>query len=483
MRKITALLLLCCIATFAHARDGYKVTLKLSDVKDSLVYLAHYYGKGFPTIYRQDSAILDHSGNAVFQSTKKLTGGIYIVYVNGTQNYFEMLLDNGDEFSINAKLSKMPAETTIKGSAENDHFKEFIAFQTDLAKDQQGFSANLAKAKTPADTAAIRAQQTANYKKDLTTRHEFEKKYAGTLLAAILNAMERPEVPEGIHKLPDGKVDSFFAYHYTKEHYWDGFNFQDDRLIYTPIFEAKLKDYMATMVVPAPDSFERESDTLLARSRGTQDVFKYTLSWLTHEAETSKYMGMDAAFVYLVNEYYAKGAASWLPDSTVEKYITRANAIAPNMLGTPAVDLAMKDTSGKLTPLSAVDSKYTVVIFWEPSCGHCQHEVPLLDSAYRASLKAKGVKIYAVRTDDPVEQWKKYIHEHQIGDWINVYDPERTVNYHTAYDVNVTPTIYLLRKENGRQVIRGKKLDHSNIGDVIDMLERKDKTAALDKKN
>ena len=115
-----------------------------------------------------------------------------------------------------------------------------------------------------------------------------------------------------------------------------------------------------------------------------------------------------------------------------------------------------------------------MLVFWTPSCGHCQKEIPLLDSVYNASLKAKGVKVYAVRTEDDPKQWQDFIAKNHLEDWINVYDPNHYSDYRSKYDVYSTPVIYLL-DENKK--ILGKKLDHSNIMQVIEMQERKGKSA------
>jgi thiol-disulfide isomerase/thioredoxin len=134
----------------------------------------------------------------------------------------------------------------------------------------------------------------------------------------------------------------------------------------------------------------------------------------------------------------------------------------------------MQDFSGKKTTLSSMNSKYTLLVFWAPGCGHCQEMMPKIDSAYRASLKAKGLKIYAVRTEDDPKQWQDYIKEHHLEDWTHVYDPERRSDFRSKYNVYSTPVIYLLDE---KKIIIGKRLDHSNIGQVIEMHERKGKAA------
>lgn len=475
-RTLSAILLLSALAFTAQAKDGYKISVRFTDFKDSMIYLLHYYAKPMPTIYKSDSARMDKNGVATFQSSKQTLGGIYLVLTSDRKKYFEFLLNNGDDMGITVsakgKAEGVLEDLSYKNSPENDRFIAYMNFLKGFGSEQQKLQNDYAAAKTKEDSATVRKKMATSGKQLTDYRHDYAAKYPGTLLGNIFNALDVPQVPEGVHKLPNGQVDSSFAYDYYKGHFWDKFDFHDDRLIHTPIYDAKLDEYMNKLVVPYVDSVEKEADWLLKKTRGTKELFKYTLHWLTYNAETSKVMGMDEVFVYLVENYHMKGDADWLGNDDLQKYIKRVREIAPNVIGNVAPEIRMQDVSGKEVPLSSIKAKYTVVAFWEPSCGHCQKEIPALDSVYNAVLKARGVKVYAVRTDDPVEQWQKFIKEHNLQDWTNVYDPEHRSNYHSDYDVKTTPTIYLLDE---KKIIRGKRLDHTNINDVINMLERKEK--------
>src|ERR1017187_2302334 len=102
MKKITlvAILFLICMAELSSARQAYRVQLKMTDVKDTLCYLVHYYGKGRPTIFITDSIMLDKNGSAVFNSTDPaFVGGIYIILLGDkARTNFEFLLNKGDDF-------------------------------------------------------------------------------------------------------------------------------------------------------------------------------------------------------------------------------------------------------------------------------------------------------------------------------------------------------------------------------------------------
>ena len=137
----------------------------------------------------------------------------------------------------------------------------------------------------------------------------------------------------------------------------------------------------------------------------------------------------------------------------------------------------MLDTTGKPFPLYNVAADYTVVVFWDPTCGHCKEELPHLDSVYRANWQAHNVKMYGVLSADSKEdlkqEWLKYIREHNLKDWVNVYQTKEmeTANsaaqkpgYRQLYDVTLTPTIYLLDKEKH---IIAKKLTWQQLDDLL----------------
>jgi thiol-disulfide isomerase/thioredoxin len=476
MNRFTMMaILLCSMALNGIAREGYHITLKMPAAPDSVVYLVHYYGKPLPTIYKRDSARLDKKGVAVFDSKDpEFTGGIYMMLLSDRKTYFEFLLDKGDDMTITADISKLPQGLTFKNSAENEHFQEYVGFLKGYSARQQDLHKEYANARTAEDTAAIRKKSAITSKELTAYRKAQAQKYPGTLLATIFHSLEIPQVPEGEHMLPDGKTkDSSFAYNYYKNHYWDAFDLSDDRLIHTPVFDAKLEEYMNKLVMPWPDSVIKESNMLLTKTKDSKELFKYTLWWLTHNAENSKIMGMDEVFVYLVENYYMKGEASWLTSDELTKYVDRAMKIAPNVIGNLAPEIKLPNLmTQKEESLQAVKAKYTLVLFYAPTCGHCKEEIPHIDSLYKASLKAKGLKVYCVSTEGDEAAAKDFVTKHKLGDWITTWDPEHVGDWRSKYDVYSTPSIYLLDE---KKIIRGKRLDHSNIASLVEMMERKEK--------
>src|SRR5665648_674624 len=69
----------------------FQIKVTLEGLKDSNIYLAHYYGS---KILRIDSAQLDKTGTALFKYKEKRISGIYVIYLN-KDKYFDFLV--GDD--------------------------------------------------------------------------------------------------------------------------------------------------------------------------------------------------------------------------------------------------------------------------------------------------------------------------------------------------------------------------------------------------
>ena len=76
-------------------------------------------------------------------------------------------------------------------------------------------------------------------------------------------------------------------------------------------------------------------------------------------------------------------------------------------------------------------------------------------------------------SEDDEKAWKDFIQKHHLEDWVHVWDPERKSRFRDQYNVYMTPILYLL---DDKKIIRAKRLDYLNIADVINMLEKKEKS-------
>jgi thiol-disulfide isomerase/thioredoxin len=200
-------------------------------------------------------------------------------------------------------------------------------------------------------------------------------------------------------------------------------------------------------VVQTPDSVNNAVDRLIELSRPNAEMFKYMVWFATYHFESSDIMGFDKVFIHIVDKYYVTNQASWA-DTTVRKnLIKKANRLRPLLIGAVAPNMVMMDTLGRLISLYNLDFNYTIVLFWDPDCGHCEKEIPKLKEYYEKNRERLGLEIFAVCSDSSMVKWKNAIKKKGTT-WINVDGPRRlTGNYHDEYDIQSTPTIYILNRK------------------------------------
>jgi Domain of unknown function (DUF5106)/AhpC/TSA family len=462
------------IAHYSYSQ-GFDIHLTLKPFTNAKVYLGYHYGKVKAVA---DSVVLDGNSTGVFKGREKLAGGIYFIVSPKKEILFELLIDQQQQFSIYADTARLPASIEFTGSPENKTFLEYTAFMNNHGKELNSLQSSFNKAKTKNDSAVIKDEIKKVNEEVKKERDDVQNKSPNSLLATLLRALKEPVVPP-IPTLANGRPDSTFAYRYYKEHYWDDISFTDDRLIRTPIFEPRLDRYYKDLVAPEPDSINREIDHMLLFSRTNKDMFKFLLVYFTQKYINPEYMGQDAVFIHIFDKYINTGQADFFTEKYRKFVDDRAYSIMANLIGQPAANLEMTDSSGKPKSLYEIPANFTVVCFWDPTCSHCKETIPKLDSMYQAKWKYQGVQVFAVMVDGGQDNWRNFIRTHNLGDWINVYQTtaqhDATVaagrpDYRQLYDVYQTPVLYLLDKEKR---IVAKKLTYQQVDEVISLKLKK----------
>jgi Domain of unknown function (DUF5106)/AhpC/TSA family/Domain of unknown function (DUF4369) len=459
-----------CGGVFAQ---GYKVTLQAPQYKSGIVYLTYYMG---PNLNVADSAAISNTGIAIFKGTKKLPGGIYVIVLPGKRIRTDFLIDKEQLINIKLDTTDLLNKTFVTGSKENVlyvQYQKYVAKKSKELEDER-------RAYNAATNKLDSLQHEVSYNMlngELNTYREgIIKNQPASMMAALLKAMKEPNVPI---LMPQSREDSLKNYNYYKSHYWDGVTFMDDRIIRTPFFLKRFERYYREIIPQAADSIIKDVDYKLLLARTSPEMYKFLLNWLTDEYINPKYMGQDAVFVHLFEKYHSKGVSNWLNEKQMEAISRRAYMLMANLIGEKGANLEMLDTSGKPAPLYDVAADYTIICFWDPNCGHCKEEVPRLDSIYRASWKNHGVKIYAVLTPDNKDnvrtEWTKFINEHQLTEWTNVYKTKamedadfaaQKPSFRQLYDITLTPTLYLLDKDKN---IIGKKLTLLQLNELLEV--------------
>ncbi|HLO80179.1 MAG TPA: DUF5106 domain-containing protein, partial [Chitinophagaceae bacterium] len=440
-----------------------KVTLK--PFTSGYLFLAHHYGSKQMLV---DSAAIDKNSQAVFQGKEKLAGGIYMIVFPKKDGWMEVIIDKEQNFSVTADSADLIKSMTVTGSSDNQLFRDYLLYSQKYGGEMNELQKQYKAATKKADSAKLETQLQAKSKELKTYRDKFIAEHPQHLLSSIFKVFKEPSIPAEI-------TDQNARNQYFRKLYWDSMDLNDERLIRTPVLQAKYDRFFDDIVPPLPDTLIMEVDELMLRTRANEEMKKYTLLHLTDKYVNPKYMGQDKVFVHLFTKYYIPGDAdAWLNEKYRKFIFDRGYSLMMNVIGEKAANLNMVDTSGKKRTLYEVNSPYTVVCFWDPTCSHCQVEVPKLDSLYKNKWKAKGVQLFGVMTDGGFEKWKAYIREHNLNNWIHVYQTQELKDnelksgqpgFRQLYDVYQTPMLYLLDKD---KKILAKKLNYEQLNEFLD---------------
>ncbi len=463
MKKNIISFIVLSLLTSSVMSQGYKISVKITGLADSTIYLGYYYGK-FQSVI--DTVTLDKSAKGVFENKDTVGGGIYFV-VLPHQKFFEFILDKDRTLYFETDTANVLQNMKSKGSEENTLWFDYQKYIGARGKEMEQLGKDLNRLKTAKNTDSVKLiekriddinEEVTNYKL------KFIQNHPNSFMSKVFIASKEPDLPE-IPLLPNGREDSLFKYKYFRAHFWDNFDLSDDRLLRTPIFHNKLDQYINRLVPQIPDTVIKEVGMLVEKSRANKEVFKYMVWFLTHQYETSQVMGMDAVFVFLVDEVYSKGQAFWISEKVKGNIITAANKKRPNLIGKVAPELILIDTNNRLVSLHSVPATYTVVYFWDPECGHCAKETPKLVKFYSEMKDSLGLQVYAVCTDTSLTRWKKSMYEKNMQMFINVNGTRSAEgNFHDLYDIFSTPVVYIL---DHRKRIIAKKLPVDQIGSFI----------------
>ncbi|MDP2235462.1 MAG: DUF5106 domain-containing protein [Bacteroidales bacterium] len=458
MKYILRLLLL--ILTFGStnlqsvcSQSGYEIQINLKNNNDSIFYLANYYADKF--LISDTSS--GKTGSAVFTGQNQLKQGIYILANQKKEKVIEFLVGAEQFFMISFSDDLNPENAVIKGSADNQLFFEHIGKVNKVFSQVQQIQAELSKIENEPDKKDVLIAKIDSLNKNIADfRLSIIENNPDLLFTKILLAMQEPEIPA---ELNDDKEAAFKFY---KNNFWKTFDLSDERLLMTPLLPRKLENYFTQLVLPVADSIIMETDYLISLTRENQTMIDFLVWHFVSEYQTPKIMGLDKVFVHLADTYFSTGKVSNVTSSVLENIMDRANKMRNALVGNPAPDLMLIDTTGNFRSFRELNSDFTILIFWDQTCSHCKNEMAIVDELF--SSKKYDLNVYAINSTNDFDAWKKYIDDKKYQ-WIHVNGTKSiTQDFHNLYDIYSVPVIYVLDKN---KTIIGKRIGAAQIEGII----------------
>lgn len=479
------------IATFSF---GQKLKFKVVGQKDTTVFLVKYYGKG---LYYADTAQIKNEV-VEFNGAKQEPGIMALLLPQ--QKYFEFIY-NKEDIQLETQGPEYVEMMKVKKSEENKVFYDYMRYLSSKRQEANKITDERKKLtkedpnfKVLSDKLEAISKEVETYQKNLISTHS---KLLVSKIVKMGMEIEIPEAPKDANGKP---LDSLFAYHYYRDHFFDNIDLKDDRLVNTPIFHSKLETFFGkTMMVQHWDTIVKYAFQFCDRLNQKSKMFEYSVSWITSTFEKSNIMGMDKVFVMMGERYYCsknsegKSPASWVKPEKLEELCEKVGVQKNLVIGIKPPNLILRDsTDVKWKDFYSLKSEYTILYFWDPECGHCKKTTPKLEELYLKKFKDRNIEIFSVgkAIGDDFGKWKKFIKDNKLT-FINVavteslykaaiedatqFVPEFTtlesLNYQTTYDIFSTPRVFVLDKD---KKIIAKQLSISQLEDLMDRLQHKD---------
>ena len=449
--------------------QGHSIQISLKPYQNTKIYIGTNYGN---SRVLADSAILNDKSEGVFASNKKLTPGIYFVVSPKYAILFDFLVDENQKFKIIADTTNL-SDVNIIGSNDNTIFKNYSKSMNDIGAQLSEIEKAFKSATNANDSTTLTNKYNDKKKEMNEKRLAIMKGQPNSMTAYFLNVMQRPDAPA--IPIVNGKADSTYPFYFIKNHFWDDVVFNDNRLVRTPFFEAKLDEYFKNYVSREPDSIIEEVQYMLTVAKTGNEIYPFLLFKFTNKYITPEFMGQDKVFLHIYQNFFAKGDTTLLNEASKKSITERAYSMMANQLGLAAPPLVINDIDDKKISLYDIVSPYTFVAFWDPTCSHCKVEIPRVDSFYKSIWSKLNVKILSVNINfKELTAWKTFINENKLAGWMHAYQTEADLNkeiqqgkpttIRQLYDVFKTPTFYLL---DANKKIIAKNLSIEQFNDFL----------------
>jgi hypothetical protein len=201
--------------------------------------------------------------------------------------------------------------------------------------------------------------------------------------------------------------------------FWDGIEAFDGPTADNPVLAAQIDFYFDKLVAPLPDSITLEINRLMKRTSFNSDLRDFFLWHLLERYRNPEYMSQDQVFVWLYDQYFSQLDIKDLNQANLALIREKAERLRRLALFNIAPDIRLDDSLN----LYSIESKHTILFFFDHDCDLCHQERQDLDSIVAQN---PGITVIAIdmNTDDA-----------------------RVDELFDLYNIETTPLIYVLDQD------------------------------------
>ncbi len=422
--------------------EVYTVELSLSNLPDQVIYLSEFNKSSYILI---DSASAVN-GSCYFSFAGGQHAGTYRIYFgrpdfirrDAPERLFIEFLWWNESISILADFRDITSTVSFENSLENDVLGEFRTYET-AYEEKMSAMYPLIDRYPQEDEFFIEASEHF-----VTLQEEREKfimelvgehpgLYASKLISAYRSLILQPGL-KGEERME-----------YLKYHFFDKSPIEHPGLIFSPVYNYKIIEYLSlyrnqtNSFSEQEEAFIEATDVIMANVSGDSDLRSFVVEYLLEGFNSFQ---MERVQTYLAENYVDESCTT----DAVELAMERIEGYKKMELGAVAADIKVRNINNEAVVLSKIKSEYTVLMFWATHCEHCVRMMPKLKGWYESD-RPGNVEVVAISIDTVRTNWLSFLDKMDLP-WINAHEPLGWEGKSASdYNIYATPTIFVLDRK------------------------------------
>jgi thiol-disulfide isomerase/thioredoxin len=468
IRLIGGLYLILFTATFTIAQD-YRYSLTVNGLtQPSSVYFGYWYGQNAFVI---DSAqVKPGHASAEFTGQRQWPTGLYFWGLSGYPNTVNFVINGEQDMLFSTHVQAPNDSIRVQRSRENEPYFDWLRYEREAQTNIRLAEESLSMLRRATKDRTVWMEQiaringlAANY--DSIARHQV-KLYPDLFYPKMVLAERNVALPRDIApRQPDGTPNPAFQ-HYIQSHFWDNFDFSDERMMQTPVLPRKMDQWIN--IQPSElDTVKLHLRRLMEKASANDNLRQLTIELLIERFDQPSVGGNETMLVYLFDQFGRTATQIGLDTADWMRLEYKVSAYRYTLPGLIAPDFALFNEKDSLITLSELPAKYTILYFFSPLCTHCQELTP---KVYETTLPYldKGLQVVSVTTDHRKEVWTNYVTQNLKG-WTCLMDMMEPSLVEEKYATHNLPNLLLL-DENKR--ILARRLPADQLNGVLEQLFR-----------
>ena len=460
MKKFWIALFIGMLIPVKLSAQNFTLTINSSGIKaDSIHFQRFTNGKEF-----KDTLAIPFSSKVIFKLKESIAPGQYQVLTD-TNLLFELLISDKKKQAINVQVQangEIIFENSVENSnwvAYNKRLMEFNAQRESLNQQYEQAQKSMPAYMLETFVQKLIAQDEAIQKEETAYKDQVIAENPSTLLASIVAFSKAlPTPPQNIQQ------NRQLLLEFYTQHDFDYYPFEDERLLNSPYYIERLREFCAKLLYMEPSTAGRYATALLTKAQISPKTYHVFFDRI------EKTFGQQGTPYY--NEpIYLEILKNALNYSQLDKEHTlncqrEYNLHTLNLAGNRITDFDVQWSDGSHSKLTDVESDFILLYFQNPDCPECTLIRGYLaeNKELNKAIESGKLKVITIYFEHDKNLWERYLKEKADPNYMHGWDYKGEIDAKNLYDLRAIPYMFLLDKD--KKIIK-KDLIYSEISDYL----------------